>query len=136
MKTIQSSLTGVQGAFGQIRDSLARHEFTLANWEYDGGYFDRKLDENEQGMIFLRLPIEVMYGNLDEADARIKIGTPFVLKHVYETGIDEDIGYVTGPLVAPVVNQFQEPVYKDAAVDEKWVQQATEILRRIEQQLA
>lgn len=136
MKTIQSSLRGIQGTFGQIRDSLAQDDFTLANWEYDGGYFDRKLDEHGQGMVFLRLPFDVMHGRLDDTDARIEFGTPFVLKHVYETGLDDDIGYATGPLVAPVANQFQEPVDKDAGVDERWVRQAGEILRLVEKRFA
>lgn len=131
---IQSSLTGVQGTFGIIRDSLAQDDFSLANWEYDGGYFDRKLDE--AGTVFLRLPFEVMQGKLDDADARIQFGTPFVLKHEYQTGLDQDIGYATGPLVAPVVNQFQEPVNKDAEVEEEWVQQAAGIVQMIERRLA
>jgi len=134
MKTIQSSLAGVQGAFGYIRDSLQQDGFTLANWEYDGGYFDKELDD--KGMVFLRLPIEVMHGKLDDTDARIEFGTPFVLKHVYRTGVENHIGYTAGPVASAMMNQFQEPVNKDAEVEDHWVQQAADIVRMIEQRFS
>lgn len=133
MKTIDSRLTGVQGTFGIVRDTLSAEEFSLANWEYDGGYFDRKLDD--KGMVYLRLPIEVQEGQLDAPEARIVFGTPFVLKHVYQTGIEENIGYYASQYLAPVMNQFQEPVDKDAEVGQEWVDKASDILRYIEPKL-
>ncbi|NGQ96649.1 hypothetical protein G3578_15910 [Brevibacillus sp. SYP-B805] len=135
MQTIESRLAGVEGTFGDVRDLLAPDGFSLANnWEYYAGFFDRKLDE--EGMVFLRLPFDVIQGKLDTADARIRFGTPFVLKHVYQTGVEEHIGYTSGPLVAPVVNQFQEPVDKDAPLERHWVQQAEAIVRQLEKRWA
>jgi hypothetical protein len=134
MQSIESRLAGVQGTFGTIRENLAPDGFSLANWDYQWGFFDRKLDE--QGMVYLRLPFEVVQGKLDNAEARIQFGTPFVLKHVYQTGIEEHIGYTSGPLVAPLVNQFQEPVDKDAPVEEQWMKQAETIVRQLEKRFA
>ncbi|UFJ41196.1 YugN-like family protein [Brevibacillus humidisoli] len=133
MEQLNSTITGKQGSFGQIRDNLEPEGFTLANWDYDRGFFDRQLDD--RAMVFLRLPIEVRHGHLDEGDAQIEFGTPFVLKHVYQTGVEENVGYQSSKVAAPLMNQFQEPIEKDAPLDEEWVQKAEMVLHRIEQKL-
>lgn len=130
MKEIESSLNGRTDIFADVRDILAPEGFTLANWDYDGGYFDCQLDE--KAMVYLRLPVEVRQGQLDYPDAVIQFGTPFVLKHVYQTGIDPDIGYATGPQVAAMVNQFQEPAEKDAPVEPHYVEKGKQLLRKVE----
>lgn len=130
MQEIESSLKGKEGFFGNIRDVLAPEGFSLANWDYHQGYLDRKLDD--KGMVYLRLPIQVEEGNLDNTDALIQFGTPFVLKHVYQTGTEENIGYSIVPNVAALVNQFQEPVDKDAPVEEDWVEVAAQVVRGVE----
>ncbi|WP_126425291.1 YugN family protein [Brevibacillus marinus] len=133
MEQLDSTIVGKRGSFGQIRDILAEDGFTLANWDYDRGFLDRQLDD--QAMVFLRIPIEVRHGYLDEGDAQIELGTPFVLKHIYQTGVDENTGYQSGNLVAPLTNQFQEPLEKDAPLEEAWVRKAEMVLRRIERKL-
>ncbi len=130
MQPIASSLEGRESTFGQVRQALAPEGFTLANWEYDRGFFDKQLDD--KAMVYLRLPFEVTEGELDNAEARIRFGTPFVLKHVYQTGNDPTIGYFASQTVAPLVNQFQEPVDKDAPVDPFWAEQAKRVVRRVE----
>lgn len=131
MKPIQSNLPGTRGTFGYFREAF-QPEFTLANWDYEQGFFDRKLDE--QGMVFLRLPVKVLQGELDSADAWLELGTPFVLKHVYQTGVEEDIGYYA-PVASAMMNQFQEPLDKDAKVDQKWVNKAQAIVKELENRL-
>ncbi|MBO8164569.1 MAG: hypothetical protein H0Z34_12720 [Brevibacillus sp.] len=133
MQMLHSTITGKEGVFGQIRELLADDGFTLANWDYDRGFLDRKLDD--KGMVFLRLPLEVRHGHLDEADAQVQFGTPFVLKHVYQSGVEEHIGYEGSNVIAPLVNQFQEPVEKDAPLDDGWVEKAEAVLRRVERKL-
>ncbi|CAM3285739.1 YugN family protein [Brevibacillus invocatus] len=129
MKEIQnSSLPGTRGTFGYIRETL-EPDFTLANWDYEHGYFDCMLDE--QGMVYLRLPVKVLQGELDSPDAWLEMGTPFVLKHVYQTGVEEDIGYYE-PVVSAVMNQFQEPVDKDGEVEDRWIRQAEQRVRQLE----
>lgn len=134
MRQIQSSLTGKQGIFDQVRETLREDQFTLSNWDYDYGFFDKQLDE--KGMVFLRLPIETVTGELDDPAAIVQFGVPFVLKHVYQKGNDPDIGYASGPAVAAAVNQFQEPADKDATVADGYVDTAQQIIRRLEQRLA
>jgi hypothetical protein len=129
MQQIHSSLTGVRGTYGYLRDSLAPDGFTLANWDYKEGFFDRQLDE--KGMVYLRLPVKALEGDLDSLEAWLEIGTPFVLKHVYQTGVEEDIGYYTA--AAPLMNQFQEPLEKDAPIEQEWVKKAEAIVRQLEE---
>lgn len=130
MQAISSSLEGKQGTYGDLIDQLEPLGFNLANWEYDGGYFDRQLDDT--GMVFLRLPIAVREGELDNRDARIEFGRPFVLKHVYQTSNDPDIGYAASQVLSPLMNQFQEPVDKDASIESQWIAKAEEVLRSVE----
>jgi YugN-like family len=130
MKEIQnSSLPGTRATFGYIREVL-QPEFTLANWDYEHGYFDCTLDEQE-GMVYLRLPVKVLQGELDSPDAWLEMGTPFVLKHVYQTGVEEDTGYYE-PIVSAMMNQFQQPVDKDAEIEEKWMRQAEQKVKQLE----
>lgn len=130
MQQIESSLKGKEGVYGEIRDILEPEGFSLANWNYQQGYLDRKLDD--KGMVYLRLPIRVEEGMLDNTDALLQFGTPFVLKHVYQTGTEENVGYYLGPNASALVNQFQEPVDKDAPVEEEWIHTATQVVREVE----
>jgi hypothetical protein len=132
MKPIQSSLPGTRGTFGYFREAL-QPAFTLANWDYERGFFDRKLDE--QGMVYLRLPVKVLQGELDSADAWLELGTPFVLKHVYQKDVEEDIGPYA-PVASAVMNQFQEPVDKDANIEARWIRKAEAIVKEVENRLA
>lgn len=134
MQPIHTSLTGKEGTFGYFRDSLTPDGFTLANWDYGQGYFDRKLDD--KAMVFLRIPFEVTEGELDHVDAQIQLGTPFVLKHIYQSGTEENIGYFSSQYAAPLVNQFQEPIDKDVPLDPSWVQKAETIVHELEQRYA
>ncbi|GED67822.1 hypothetical protein BRE01_15240 [Brevibacillus reuszeri] len=131
MKTIKSSLQGTKGTYGYLQETLPN--FTLANWDYEHGFFDRVLDD--QNMVYLRLPVKVVSGELDSADAWLEIGEPFVLHHVYQMGVEEDIGYME-PMVSGVMNQFQEPVDKDARIDPRWIRKAEAIVRELENRLA
>lgn len=133
VRKITSSLAGKQGIFDQVREIVEQDQFTLSNWEYAYGYFDKQLDH--ASMVFLRIPIETVTGELDDPAAVVQFGNPFVLKHVYQTGNDPDIGYASGPAVAAAVNQFQEPVDKDAEVDNEYVEMAKQIVHRLEQRL-
>ncbi|WJH34951.1 YugN-like family protein [Paenibacillus sp. CC-CFT747] len=102
------------------------------NWEYDHGYFDANLDEAQK--IWVRIPFTVIHGTFDgdtkESDAVIRLGKPFALKHLYEEGLDNE----ARPMVsAALVNQFQDPVDKDAEIEQKWLDEAENLLKRVEQ---
>ena len=130
MKEIQgSSLPGTRATYDYFRETLEPNGFVLANWDYEHGYLDKQLDD--QGMVFLRIPVKVLQGELDSPDAWLEMGVPFVLKHVYRTGVEMNTGYVE-PLVSSLMNQFQEPLDKDDEVEERWIQQAELIVRQLE----
>lgn len=132
MKPLISKLEDVQDAFDNVRERLHEYDFSLGgNWDYDHGYFDRNLDEANK--VWLRIPFQVVNGTLDgdteESDAIVRIGAPFVLKHVYNEGLDRNAEAET---VGAMVDQFQTPVDADADVEEKWVDRAAELLLKVE----
>jgi hypothetical protein len=132
MIPITSEVENHVDGFVNLHDYFGGFEFTLGgNWDYDHGYFDRYLDEAHK--VWLRIPFEVTSGTMDgindESDAIVKLGTPFVLKHIYNEGLDpEAVPNVYGSLI----NQFQEPIDKDADVETQWVEQAKHILQEVE----
>ncbi|MCY9588787.1 hypothetical protein PC41400_07225 [Paenibacillus chitinolyticus] len=133
MKALNSSLQETVEAFDNVRDYLHTFEFTLGgNWEYDHGSFDRYLDEAHK--VWLRIPFEVTEGTLDgdtdETDAMVKIGAPYVLKHVYNEGNDPEAHMMT---VSALVNQFQTPLDPDAEIESEWIGKAEKLMRDVEQ---
>ncbi|MDF2669734.1 MAG: YugN-like family protein, partial [Paenibacillus sp.] len=92
MRTLSSALENHVDEFDRMKDGLQQHQFTLGgNWDYEHGCYDRNLDEANQ--VWLRIPFEVVAGQIDgenssNPDTTIRIGTPFVLKHVYNEGLD------------------------------------------------
>lgn len=131
MKLISSQIEGKQAIYGDVMETLGVEGFTLSNWEYTNGFLDRKLDD--KGMVFLRLPVQVVSGELDHPRAVLRFEKPFVLKHVYQTGTDDEIEYAAGPVVSSMFNQFQEPINKDADIESSYITQAEELLNRLEQ---
>jgi hypothetical protein len=132
MILLDSALAEREEAFDKVRTFLHGFEFVLGgNWDYEHGYFDRYLDEGHK--VWLRIPFEVTHGALDgdseTTDAVIHIGSPFVLKHVYNEGLDKEAQVRT---YGALIDQFQEPVDKDAPVESDWVEKAKQLLRQIE----
>lgn len=132
MISLESPIVRRKEAFEQARTYLYGMEFSLGgNWDYEHGSFDRYLDEGHK--VWLRLPFEVTRGTLEgdtgATDAIIQFGTPFVLKHVYNEGLDKEAQVRT---YGAMVDQFQEPLDKDADIEPKWVEQAKDLLRQVE----
>ncbi|MBO7745252.1 YugN-like family protein [Paenibacillus sp. MWE-103] len=135
MIPLESKLESSEKEFTEVRGMLEEHAFALGgNWDYDHGYFDRSLDEER--MVWLRVPFDVINGSIDEdtqdLDAKIKMGRPFVLKHVYNEGLDAE-AHVSP--IGSLMDQFQEPVDADAEVESKWVAQAKKVLAEVEERL-
>jgi hypothetical protein len=132
MIPIPSPLEKKEAAFVNIYGQLSRHEFTLGgNWEYDHGYFDRYLDVEHK--VWIRIPFQVTSGTFDgdssSSDAVIQLERPFVLKHLYNDGLDLKADTM---VYKALVDQFQAPVDKDAAVEDEWVKEARHVLDRVE----
>lgn len=132
MYPISSSLTSQEHKFVAFRRTAAEQGFVLGgNWEYDGGSFDCALDDRNQ--VWLRLPFQVTLGSLDsetdDNDARIRLGEPYVLKHLYEEGLDRD---AVPRGMSAMLDQFSDPVNPDAAVEPHWADKAKSKLKPIE----
>ncbi|WP_409344891.1 YugN family protein [Paenibacillus sp. MBLB4367] len=132
MIPLSSKLENVEDAFVNVYAYLGDEQFSLGgNWDYDHGFFDRNLDEEQK--VWLRLPFQVTHGTMegesDQSDAVIKFGQPFVLKHVYNEGLDNR---AEAKVLGALVDQFQKPVDSDAEVEPGWVRQAEDVLREVE----
>ncbi|WP_281885319.1 YugN family protein [Paenibacillus sp. YYML68] len=132
MIPLQSTITGREEAFDAVREYLHGMEFALGgNWDYEHGSFDRYLDEAHK--VWLRLPFEVTHGVLDgdtpETGAIVQFGSPFVLKHIYNEGLDSEAQIRT---YGALLDQFSSPLDSDAPVEDKWVKEAKELLHRVE----
>ncbi|MGY4689107.1 YugN family protein [Salibacterium sp. K-3] len=95
-------------------------------WEYDHGYMDYKMS-NEEDYQFFRVPFEAVDGELEQKGVKVALGRPFVLAHQYKRGSD----HVEEPYNA-VVNQFQTPEDRDADVPASWVEQGERLNKELE----
>jgi hypothetical protein len=139
MIPVPSKINGKEVIYGEIEEAFTREGFVLGgNWDYYEGYFDNPLEQNEQETIYLRLPIQVVAGQLNDADARIKFGQPFLVRHVVEIGVDTEVDPL--PLIDQIpgqatflVNQFQTPDEKDGEIYNKQerIEEAKEAIERI-----
>ncbi|RTE06340.1 YugN family protein [Paenibacillus whitsoniae] len=132
MRTVPSSIEHVKETFDSVRAQLSKFDFSLGgNWDYDHGYFDKSLDEANK--VWLRIPVQVITGRIDgdseATDALVEVGTPFVLNHVYNEGLDTSAEAET---YGALVDQFQAPLDPDGHVEEKWVQAAKDVLKNVE----
>ncbi|GAA0355841.1 YugN family protein [Bacillus horti] len=125
-----TSLENFQGSFGEIKRFLQEKGYDEGgNWEYDHGYFDKKIADSP-GYLFIRIPIIVQEGTFGEDEARVKIGTPFLLRHKYQIGNDDHV-HVT--LANASLNQFAEPQDPDASLEQDEIDSTWEIIRRLEE---
>lgn len=128
----QSTLENQKGQFAEIRELLNNHEFQEGgNWEYDHGYFDRKLQDNP-GYLFIRIPVIVERGAFGEDEAKVRLGMPFLLRHKYQRGLDDHVE--TNVIANSTINQFSEPVDPDASIKQEDIEEGTVIIKQIEEE--
>lgn len=96
------------------------------NWDYDHGYFDYKFDD-EESYLFLRVPFTAIEKQLDERGVVVQLGRPFLLAHKYNKGLDD---HVDDP--NPLLNQFSEPVEKDAQFPQQWILTGQNLVAELE----
>ncbi|WP_080836700.1 YugN family protein [Cohnella massiliensis] len=135
MYAISSSLTGREREFASARRALGEKGFSLGgNWDYRRGSFDCALDEAQK--VYLRLPFVVTRGSLDsETDdikADIRFEEPYVLKHVYNEGLDPEAQPRT---LGATFDQFSDPLDSDADIEPRWIETARGRLSEAEQLL-
>jgi hypothetical protein len=132
MYPIPSVLTSKTFGYASFRDAAAKRGFVLGgNWDYDQGSLDCPLDRSNQ--VWLRMPFEVVSGTLDseseDTDAQIRLGEPYVLRHLYHEGLDDEAQPAT---IGGLVNQFAAPVDADAEVSGHWIEVARRKLGELE----
>lgn len=121
MLQLQTELEGKRAYFGLLRNSIQRLGYSIGgNWDYHKGSFDNVLWREAGETIYLRLPFEVLEGDLDHHEAYIRFQTPYVIKHVVNVGLDRDENSL---LTSSGFNQFQDPLDKDGKIENKnrWV---------------
>ncbi|SFA83550.1 YugN-like family protein [Lentibacillus halodurans] len=117
MLKLETGLEGKKAYFGDVYNIFRFNGYTLCgNWEYDRGMFDMVLCREGGETIYIRVPFHVLEGVLDSPKAHIEFGTPFVIKHVVNTGLDWDESSL---LTTTGFNQFQDPVDKDGNIIDK-----------------
>ncbi|HEY4552271.1 MAG TPA: YugN-like family protein [Bacillaceae bacterium] len=132
MIQIDSAIEGRQYNLHALEQLLKPRGFVIGgNWDYDKGFFDYKMADDE-GYQFLRIPFTAVEGQLDARGAIVQLGKPFVLAHVYQEGLDDlaDSSNLSAP-----VNQFSEPKDKDGSVDNQYVAMGQDLVKEVEAML-
>jgi hypothetical protein len=102
------------------------------NWDYEKGYFDYKIDD-EDGYQFLRIPFEAVFGQLDAKGTMVRLGEPFLLSHVYQENLDDNVNTMASSITS--LDQFSEPKDPDAEVDRKYIDVGKALVRELEDTL-
>jgi len=114
---LETDIEGEQMTFGYAQKTLKEFGFNMGgSWEYDSGFFDGVLHREGGETIYVRIPFQVLEGELDRQDAWIEFQKPFVIKHVVNVGLDKDSNSL---IAATGFSQFQEPLDKDGYIRDK-----------------
>ncbi|ABS23713.1 YugN-like family protein [Bacillus cytotoxicus] len=133
MIPIQSDLEGRLYALYQLEETLKPLGYNIGgNWEYDKGCFDYKLDE-EDGYQFLRLPFTAVEGELDVPGVVVRLGTPYLLSHVYQDELDDQVNMFAAGTSG--LDQFAEPKDADGHIKRKYIEIGKAFVQEIERHL-
>ncbi|GKV70039.1 hypothetical protein NCCP2716_25370 [Sporosarcina sp. NCCP-2716] len=117
MIALKSSIEGKMSIYGDALKLFNAEGMDLGGgWEYDHGTFDSILYKRNETTIYLRVPFKVLQGELDGNNAVIQFGTPFLIKHVMNIGLDEE---ESATMTVTGLEQFQAPEDPDAPIDRK-----------------
>lgn len=130
MIEIKTTMPGKKALYGDCREILGEHGFQLGGgWDFHQGHFDMVLKAEDEDKMYLRMPFVVVDGMLDEDSAMIEFGTPFIINHIMNIGLDDE----ESPVLAAVgLDQFQTPDDPDAPIpnSQMWVDDAEEVVSR------
>ena len=137
MITLQSAVEGKTFKLKELEDKLKPLGYAIGGgWEYDHSCFDYKIDDDQDhGYTFLRVPFQAIDGELEQKGVSVQIGTPFVLNHVYQEGLDDNpdvFNGLVGMNLNSSFNQFQEPIDKDSRVNPKYMPTAQSLIQELE----
>ncbi|KKB40572.1 YugN-like family protein [Bacillus thermotolerans] len=129
MIELTSTLEGKTFPLHELERKLKPLGYAIGGgWEYDHGFFDYKMS-SEEGYQFLRLPFRAVEGQLDSPGVVVQLGSPFVLAHIYQRGIDE---FASPGNIGGSLNQFAAPEDPDGQVPDRYVITAKRLLEEAE----
>ncbi|MCY9376820.1 MULTISPECIES: YugN-like family protein [Bacillus] len=129
MITIPSAIDGQSFLLQELEQIMKPLGYVInGGWEYDHGFFDYKIDDTN-GYLFLRIPVNAVKGSLDERGAAVRIGTPFMLRQVFQAGLDDD---AEGGPFQSLFNQFSEPERRDAEIDPAYLDIGASLVKELE----
>lgn len=129
---VPSRLPGESFSLYHLEETMKPLGYVInGNWDYDHGYFDYKID-NRDGYTFLRVPFTAEKGQLDQPGVLVKMGHPFLLKHVYQDKLDD---HAMVGNVGASFNQFQEPKEKDGDVSKAYAEIGFSLVKELEDAL-
>ncbi|PFK34249.1 hypothetical protein COI93_17215 [Bacillus cereus] len=129
---IQSNLEGHTYALFKLEETLKPLGYSIGgNWDYDKGCFDYKIDE-EDGYQFLRLPFTAIDGELDVPGVVVRLDTPYILSHVYQDELDNQVNTLAG---TSGLDQFAEPKDADGTIKQKYIDIGKALVKELESRL-
>ncbi|PEB50548.1 hypothetical protein CON65_14375 [Bacillus pseudomycoides] len=130
---IQSDLEGRTYALFQLEETLKPLGYSIGgNWEYDNGCFDYKVDEDD-GYQFLRVPFTAVEGELDRPGVVVRIETPYLLSHVYQDELDDQVNTLAAGTSG--LDQFAEPQDADGDIKRKYIDIGKALVKELEKHL-
>lgn len=118
MIKLQTEIEGKRAYFGSVLNTMQSYGCSFcSNFDYHQGKFDALLWREGGESIYLRMPIQVVDGFLDHPRALIEFGTPFVIKHVVNIGLDYDESSLLTATTG--LTQFQKPLDPDDYIHDK-----------------
>ncbi|WP_409296746.1 YugN family protein [Peribacillus sp. SCS-26] len=133
MIKIESAIDGKQLPLSTVKKALEPIGFVVGGgWEYDHAHLDYMMGDQHGDQQYIRIPLQSMGDSLENDQATVMIGTPFLLDHQFKTEVDDEgtIGAATGSL-----NQFKSPDDKDAPFPEEFKDEAMAIIQKVEEAL-
>ena len=131
MIKLQTALEGKKTYYRNMLKHSKDLGFSLGGcWDYHKGCLDSILWREAGETIYLRMPFSVLKGELDRPNAYIEFETPYVIKHVVNTGLDRDANSLAS---ASGFSQFQDPLDKDGLIRDKneWEENGEQAINRI-----
>lgn len=130
---IQSNLEGHTYALFKLEETLKPLGYSIGgNWDYDKGCFDYKIDE-EDGYQFLRVPFTAVEGELDVPGVIVRLETPYLLSHVYQDELDDQVNMLTAGTSG--LDQFAEPKDADGNIKRKYIDIGKVLVQELEKHL-
>lgn len=136
MIELQTTLEGKKTYFHNMQEHSKILDYCLGGcWDYHKGCIDSVLWREGGETIYLRLPIKVIKGELDRPNALIEFESPYVIKHVVNTGLDREASSLA---TVAGLGQFQDPLDQDGLIRYKneWQENGEQAVSRIEEHVS